>query len=124
MGDYHVHLHPHGPYDGTGPEPGTFPRDHIEAYVSAALERGEDEVGFTGHLCRCVESTDVLGPFWEAPSNPDVEAMTRAFVAEDRTLSLARYVEAAPGQGRAEPRHWHAGSAKRRAARQYRSASA
>lgn len=94
MGDYHVHLHPHGPYDGTGPEPGTFPADHIEAYVTAALARGEDEVGFTEHLYRCVESTDVLGPFWEDPSNPDVAAQTRAFVQEDRVLSLDRYVGA------------------------------
>jgi len=94
MGDYHVHLHPHGPYSGTGPESGTFPREHIEAYVTAALERGEDEVGFTEHLYRCVESAEVLGPFWEDPSNPDVEAMTRAFVAEDRTLSLDGYVDA------------------------------
>lgn len=97
MGDYHVHLHPHGPYDGTGPELGTYPAGHIEAYVGAALARGEDEVGFTEHLYRCVESTDVLGPFWEDPSNPDVEAMTRAFVAEDRTLSLDSYVDAVVG---------------------------
>ena len=94
MGDYHVHLHPHGPYDGTGPELGTFPADHIDAYVTAALERGEDEVGFAEHLYRCVESADVLGAFWEDPANPDVEAMTRAFVAEDRALSLDSYVDA------------------------------
>lgn len=94
MGDYHVHLHPHGPYDGTGPEPGTFPSDRIEAYVATALERGEEEVGFTEHLFRCVESTDVLGPFWEDPSNPAVEAVTRAFVEEDRNLSLDKYVDA------------------------------
>jgi len=94
MGDYHVHLHPHGPYDGTGPEPGTFPPDYVAAYVTTALEQGEDEVGFTEHLYRCVESIDVLGPFWEDPSNPDVEAQTVAFVEEDRTLSLERYVDA------------------------------
>jgi histidinol-phosphatase (PHP family) len=94
MGDYHVHLHPHGPYDGTGPEPGTFPPDYVAAYVTTARGRGEDEVGFTEHLYRCVESADVLGPFWEDPSNPDVAAQTRAFVEEERTLSLDRYVDA------------------------------
>ncbi len=94
MGDYHVHLHPHGPYDGTGPALGVYPPDHIEAYVTTALGRGEDEVGFTEHLYRCVESTEVLGPFWEDPSNPDVAAQARAFVEEDRTLSLDRYVDA------------------------------
>jgi histidinol-phosphatase (PHP family) len=94
MGDYHVHLHPHGPYDGTGPEPGTFPPDHIAAYVTTALERGEDEVGFTEHLFRCVESTEVLGPFWEDPSNPELASQCRAFVEEDRSLSLHRYVDA------------------------------
>jgi len=94
MGDYHVHLHPHGPYDGSGPEPGTFPPEHIEAYVETALASGEDEVGFTEHLYRCVESTDVLGPFWLDESNPAVERQSRDFVAEDRTMSLERYVAA------------------------------
>lgn len=94
MGDYHVHLHPHTPYDGTGPPPGEYPPGHIEAYVTAALERGEDEVGFTEHLYRCVESESVLGPFWDDPSTPEAGAMTREFVAEDRDLSLDDYVDA------------------------------
>ena len=64
MGDYHVHLHPHGPYDGTGPEPGTYPAAHIEAYVETALSRGVDEVGFTEHLYRCTEAEELLGTFW------------------------------------------------------------
>lgn len=94
MGDYHVHLHPHGPYAGVGPQPGLYPPGHIEAYVEAALARGEHEVGFTEHLYRCVESTDVLGEFWLDPDNPPVQAQTKAFVAEDRVLSLDRYVAA------------------------------
>ncbi len=94
MGDYHVHLHDHGPHRGVGPEPGVYPPGHIEAYVTAASARGEDEVGFTEHLYRCVEAADVMGEFWVDPANPDVEAQTRAFVAEDRTLSLESYVDA------------------------------
>jgi len=94
MGDYHVHLHPHGPYAGVGPEPGIYPPGHIEAYVAAAADRGEDEVGFTEHLYRCVESTDVLGPFWEGAANPAVARQTRDFVEEDRALSLEAYVAA------------------------------
>lgn len=93
MGDYHVHLFPHGPYDGTGPEPGTYPPGHIEAYVEAAAANGVAEVGFTEHLYRCVESAGVLGRFWEQ-ERPDLAAVTERFVAEDRVLTLEGYVEA------------------------------
>lgn len=92
MGDYHVHLHPHGPYTGEGPPPGVYPPGHIDAYVEVALGRGADEVGFTEHLYRCVESADVLGPFWELEPRADLAAQTREFVHEDRTLSLESYV--------------------------------
>ncbi|MCP3973518.1 MAG: histidinol-phosphatase [bacterium] len=94
MGDYHVHLHPHGPERHLGPEPGEYPPGHIEAFVEAAFARGEDEVGFTEHLYRCVESTEVLGEFWLDSSNPLVQAHTAAFVADDRVLSLEKYVTA------------------------------
>lgn len=94
MGDYHVHLHPHGPYTGRGPEPGTYPSQHLEAYVETALARGADEVAFTEHLYRCVESEPVLGRFWERESRPDLAAQAEAFVAEDRLLSLQAYVDA------------------------------
>ena len=60
MGDYHNHLHPHGPWDGRGPAPGDYPLSHIEAYVEAAASRGWSEVGFTEHLFRCEESAPVL----------------------------------------------------------------
>lgn len=94
MGDYHVHLHPHGPYTGDGPPPGVYPPGHIEAYVEVAQERGADEVGFTEHLYRCVESADALGPFWETEPQTDLAAQARDFVHEDRTLSLESYVAA------------------------------
>ncbi len=77
-----------------GPEPGVYPPGYIESYVEAALARGEDEVGFTEHLYRCVESVDVLGEFWLDPNNLPVQAHTEAFVAEDRVLSLEKYVAA------------------------------
>ena len=94
MGDYHVHLHPHGPYTGQGPPPGEYPPGHIEAYVETALGRGADEVGFTEHLYRCSESADVLGEFWADEPLRDLAEQTRAFVIEDRTLSLEGYVAA------------------------------
>jgi histidinol-phosphatase (PHP family) len=94
MGDYHVHLHPHGAYQGVGPALGEYPPGHIESYVEAAAARGAEEVGFTEHLYRCVESATVLGDFWSAEPKRDLAEHTEAFVREDRTLSLVRYVEA------------------------------
>jgi len=77
-----------------GPEPGTYPPGHIEAYVETALARGAGEVGFTEHLYRCHESAEVLGRFWEREPRRDLAEQTEAFVTEDRTLSLDRYVDA------------------------------
>lgn len=94
MGDYHIHLHPHGPYAGDGPEPGLYPPGHIEAYLDKALSRGIDELCFTEHLYRCVESEPVLGRFWESEPRADLAEQTARFIAEDRTLSLEGYVEA------------------------------
>ena len=94
MGDYHVHLHPHGPYDGVGPPPGQYPMDHIEAYVEAALANGADEIAFTEHLYRCIESTDVLGRWWDHDGPEDLADFTAAYVRSERVLSLDRYVQA------------------------------
>ncbi|NND03457.1 MAG: histidinol-phosphatase [Acidimicrobiia bacterium] len=94
MGDYHVHLHPHGEYTGSGPAPGTFPFDHIEAYVEAALGRGEDEVGFTEHLYRCTDAAEVMGEFWVGDDFEDLRAQTKDFVAIDRSMRLDDYVTA------------------------------
>jgi histidinol-phosphatase (PHP family) len=94
MGDYHVHLHPHGPYTGEGPPPGEYPPGHIEAYVETALERGAEEVGFTEHLYRCVEAAPVLGPFWEVGERTDLADLTAQMIREDQTLSLGGYVDA------------------------------
>lgn len=94
MGDYHVHLHPHGPYDGVGPPPGQYPMDHIEAYLESALANGADEVAFTEHLYRCVESADILGAWWEIEGPADLAADTAAYVRSERVLSLERYVQA------------------------------
>lgn len=93
MGDYHVHLHQHGRYGGSGPRPGEYPDGLVESYVEVAASRGVTEVGFTEHLYRCVESADVLGAFWEREERTDLAAQTAAFVAEDRRLSLERYVQ-------------------------------
>ncbi len=94
MGDYHVHLHDHGPYRGVGPPLGEYPPGYIEAYVEQAARRGLSEVGFTEHLYRCVESEPVLGRFWAREPRRDLAAQTEAFVAEDRTLSIEAYVAA------------------------------
>lgn len=97
MGDYHVHLHPHAPHDGTGPPPGEYPPGHIEAYVEAAAAQGAQEIAFTEHLYRCVEAAPVLGRFWEQEPDPDLAAATAEFVAADMTLSLEAYVDAVLG---------------------------
>ncbi|MGI9666482.1 MAG: PHP domain-containing protein [Acidimicrobiia bacterium] len=94
MGDYHVHLHPHGPHTGDGPPPGQYPMDHIEAYVEAALSNGATEIAFTEHLYRCVESGPVLGPWWEGSGHAHLADRTEAYVASERVLSLDRYVQA------------------------------
>lgn len=94
MGDYHVHLHPHGPYTGDGPPPGQYPVDHIEAYVEHAAARGATEIAFTEHLYRCVESRDVLGMWWKGDPRADLAISTEAYVRSERVLSLERYVQA------------------------------
>jgi histidinol-phosphatase (PHP family) len=94
MGDYHVHLHHHGPYRGSGPPLGEYPPGYIESYVDQASRRGLAEVGFTEHLYRCVESEPVLGRFWENEPRQDLAEQTAAFVKEDRTLSIEAYVAA------------------------------
>ncbi len=94
MGDYHVHLHPHGPHDGSGPPPGHYPIDHIEAYVEHAVARGADEIAFTEHLYRCVESEAILGHWWEGDPRKDLAAYTASYVRSERVLSLEKYVQA------------------------------
>ena len=94
MGDYHVHLHPHGPYNGEGPPPGHYPVDHIEAYVESALANGASQIAFTEHLYRCIESKDVLGRWWEDDPRKDLARYTSAYVRSERVLSLERYVQA------------------------------
>jgi len=94
MGDYHLHLHKHGSYDGEGPPPGQYPIDHIEAYVESAAARGSDEIGFTEHLYRCVESKPVLGKWWKSDPRKDLAEYTKSYVRSERVLSLDRYVQA------------------------------
>ncbi len=94
MSDYHVHIHPHGPYTGEGPPPGEYPVDHIEAYFEAAYANGVHEVGFTEHLYRCVESEQVLGHWWESDPHQDLRDYVAGIMSYERVLSLDRYVEA------------------------------
>ncbi len=91
MSDYHLHLYPHAPRVG-GPLPGEDPVDFIERYVLAAAERGVRELGFTEHLFRCIESKEVLGPFWEDAPTPELRDQTREAILRDRTLSLEDYL--------------------------------
>ncbi len=94
MGDYHLHLHKHGQYDGEGPPPGQYPIDHIEAYVEAAAANGVAEIGFTEHLYRCVESKPVLGKWWKDDPRKDLQEYTKSYIRSERVLSLDRYVQA------------------------------
>jgi histidinol-phosphatase (PHP family) len=94
MGDYHVHLHQHGAYVGTGPRPGEYPDGLIESYVEHAASNGRSEVGFTEHLYRCVEAAAVLGDFWADEARHDLVADTVAMLDADRTLSIDAYVDA------------------------------
>jgi histidinol-phosphatase (PHP family) len=94
MGDHHVHLHPHGAYDGIGPEPGVYPPGHIEAFVAAGMANGADQVGFTEHLYRCVEATPVLGEWWADDPRADLVELTLEHLAIECNLSLERYVDA------------------------------
>lgn len=97
MGDNHLHLHQHGPFTGDGPEPGVYPDGYIESYVAKVAARGIDELCFTEHLYRCVESAPALGRFWEREMMTELSEQTERFVREDRTLSLERYVQAVVG---------------------------
>lgn len=92
MSDYHLHLHEHGSGSG-GPPLGVYPPGHIDRYVEAALSRGVTEIGFTEHLYRCVESDAVLGRWWEREPEARLGAELADWLARERTLSLARYVE-------------------------------
>ncbi|MCB1245825.1 MAG: histidinol-phosphatase [Acidimicrobiia bacterium] len=94
MGDHHVHLHPHGDADYSGPPPGEYPDGHIEAYVERAATNGANEVGFTEHLYRCVESAAALGTWWETDPNRDLADLTAEYVRRERVLSLDKYVDA------------------------------
>ena len=94
MGDYHLHLHAHGPARQLHPPPGTYPAGYIESYVESAAARGVHELGFTEHLYRCTDAADVLGRFWEREPVEWLARQTEDFVMEDRTLHLERYVEA------------------------------
>lgn len=93
MGDYHLHLHPHGSASEIHPPPDEYPQGYIEAYVEQAAARGVEEIGFTEHLYRCVDAGHVLGRFWEAEPISWLAEQTERFVKEDRSLSLERYVE-------------------------------
>ena len=92
MSDYHLHLHPHRPMPGAPPM-GTYPPGHIDRYVEVAISRGVTEVGFTEHLYRCIEAELVLGRWWERDGDPRLMAEMEAWVASERNLSLARYVD-------------------------------
>lgn len=91
MSDYHIHLHPHGPApDGWEATP--YPLAVIEEYVEAAAARGVNELAFTEHLYRCVESAGVLGRWWEN-ERPDLADATELRVETERFMSLEHYVD-------------------------------
>ncbi len=94
MSDHHLHLHPHA---GGDVPPASDDVDYealIDRYVSVGADRGIDELGFTEHLYRFVESENALGRFWESDTHPELAEHSRRFVEADRTLSIETYVEA------------------------------
>ncbi len=92
MSDYHLHLHPHTPTPDA-PPPGVYPPGHIDSYIEHAIEHGVTELGFTEHLYRCIESTDVLGRWWEHDPDTALAARMESVIASERNLSLEKYVE-------------------------------
>jgi histidinol-phosphatase (PHP family) len=94
VSDYHLHLHPH-PHRPSpdAPPPGEYPDGYIERFVEEAASRGVDELGFTEHLYRCVESADALGRWWDDERDPSLVAGMEEVLATERNLSLDRYVE-------------------------------
>ena len=90
MADYHLHLHRHADDLPVDPD---YSVGRMERYVEAAARRGVDEVCFTEHYYRCVESAATLGRFWD-DEIPVVAALTERMIATDRSLSLTDYVEA------------------------------
>lgn len=90
MADYHLHLHAHAEPDPVAPD---YSLARIEQYVEVAAARGIDELCFTEHYYRCVESEPILGRFWEDEA-PEVAHIASEMVRLDRTLSLDGYVEA------------------------------
>ena len=72
---------------------GVYPPGYIDRFVETAAGRGVTELGFTEHLYRCVESEPVLGRWWEDDPDPALAAEFGPWIAEQRTLSLARYVD-------------------------------
>lgn len=98
MSDYHLHLHPHphGP-SRDAPPPGVYPDGYVDRFVEAALARGVDELGFTEHLYRCVESATALGRWWAEERDPRLVAGMEEVLATERNLSLERYVEVVLG---------------------------
>lgn len=93
MSDYHLHLHPHRPRPGA-PPPGVYPPGYIESYVETAFARGSEEIGFTEHFYRCVESEPILGRWWDLDPNPLLAAEMDEIVRLERNLSLEKYVTA------------------------------
>jgi histidinol-phosphatase (PHP family) len=74
------------------PPPGVYPPGYIDRFVEVALSRGATEIGFTEHLYRCVESTPVLGRWWERDPDPTLIVEMEDVLAAERNLSLERYV--------------------------------
>jgi histidinol-phosphatase (PHP family) len=94
VSDSHLHLYPHRKGSPLPPPPPDhYTVDHIERYVEEAATRGVTELAFTEHLYRCVESADVLGPFWEKATDLTTRANTEHDLLADRTMSLERYVD-------------------------------
>ncbi|MGZ8784599.1 MAG: histidinol-phosphatase [Acidimicrobiia bacterium] len=94
MSDSHLHLYPHRKGDPLPPPPpDQYSLAHIEQYVDQAARRDVDELTFTEHLYRCVESVDAIGNIWERASDPMIRANTQRDLLADRTMSLERYIE-------------------------------
>ncbi len=87
MIDYHTHLVPHGVRK-------RFDADDVREFARAAARAGLREVAITEHLYRFPDVQDALGGFWEADSDPRLQAEMATYFEQERLLQrLDEYVD-------------------------------
>ena len=87
MSDAHIHLYPHNKEgELPPPSPEIYKVEYLQRYVDKAQRRGVDEITFTEHLYRFVESADLIGNVGERASDATIRANTLRDIERDRML--------------------------------------